>query len=285
MSILRRNVRNFGFILRQLSKKQKTYPTNFRRLIHISGTNFSDTWSENERSESENAERDQKSADEEELIKSKILDFALEHVGQHGWSRLAIAAGAEAGGYLSVASGLFPREGDDLVFHHIRKSNKSLDKWMEEEVNRFKAEGSKLPVGLFVKSAVKHRLLLNQHFVSSGRWGEALAILAKPQNIASSVCLLQEVCDDIWYRAGDLSADLNWYSKRMLLAGIISSTEVFMVQDTSPDFQETWKFLDRRFEDIANIPNLGNLPTLPQDLTGLVSGLFVTAKNIAGVQK
>ena len=32
-----------------------------------------------------------------------------------------LSPGAEAGGYLSVASGLFPCEGDDLVFHHIRQ--------------------------------------------------------------------------------------------------------------------------------------------------------------------
>ena len=30
------------------------------------------------------------------------------------------------------------------------------------------------------------------------------------------------------------------------------STEVFLVQDTSPDFQETWSFLQRRMKDANN---------------------------------
>ena len=30
---------------------------------------------------------------------------------------------------------------------------------------------------------------------------------------------------------------MNWYSKRVLLAGVISSTELFMLQDSSPQFK------------------------------------------------
>ena len=41
-------------------------------------------------------------------------------VVQHGWSRLAVAAGAEDQGYISLVSGLFPREGVELIVHHIQ---------------------------------------------------------------------------------------------------------------------------------------------------------------------
>lgn len=44
---------------------------------------------------------------------------------------------------------------------------------------------------------------------------------------------------------------MNWYSKRTLLAGVYTSTELYMTQDKSQDFQETWKFLDRRLQDVA----------------------------------
>jgi ubiquinone biosynthesis protein COQ9 len=153
---------------------------------------------------------------------------------------------------------------------------------MAAEVARYKESGAKLPITKFIKSAVKERLLMNGEYVQAGVWGEALALLARPHNIPESVGYLQQLSDDIWHRAGDTSADLNWYSKRMLLAGIVSSTEVFMIQDLSQNFEETWKFMDRRFEDISGIPQLGNLP---QDVSGILSGLVTTARNIAGIQK
>jgi len=230
----------------------------------------------------EEARAETKNADEEEAIKTKILDASLAHVGQHGWTRMSLAAGAEDAGYVSLVSGLFPNEGSDLVFHHVRSSNQKLDKWMATEAEALQADGKKLKVGAFVKSAVVERLKMNEPYLKNDRWKEALAILAKPQNLPESVSLLQDACDDIWHRAGDKSSDMNWYSKRMLLAGVFTSTEVFMLQDTSENYQETWNFLDRRFIDINGIPQISKIP---EDLCGLVSGLLSTAKVVAGVQK
>jgi ubiquinone biosynthesis protein COQ9 len=234
-----------------------------------------------ERMEKGGTKNEESESNEEEAVKKKILSAGLDHVGRHGWTRLALAAGAESAGYISVVSGLFPRD-EELVFYHVRESNARLDVWMEAQVLEYKSKDSRVPVGRFIRSAVEERLKMNQEFIKNGRWQEALAIMAKPQNLTESVGLLQQVSDDIWFRAGDLSADLNWYSKRILLAGVISSTEIFMLQDTSLQFKDTWAFLDRRFEDIAGIPQLGNLP---QDVTGILSGLAVTARNMAGMQK
>ena len=92
----------------------------------------------------------------------------------------------------------------------------------------------------------------------------------------------QELCDDIWHRAGDTSTDSNWYSKRVLLAGVYVATEVFMLQDTSEDFAETWGFLDRRLAEVQSLPTLGSMPG---DLQALLRGFATTATNIAGMQK
>jgi len=251
------------------------------RSIHCSGVTLCETRAEAERMKEE-AKAETKSSDEEEAIKTKILDLALAHVPVHGWTRMSLSAGAEDGGYSSLVSGLFPNEGSDLVFHHVNKSNHALDIWMIKEVAALEAAGKKLSISHFIKSAVAERLKMNEPYIKNQRWGEALAILSKPQNIGESVSLLQQACDDIWHRAGDRSTDMNWYTKRMLLAGVFSSTEIFMLQDTSENFQETWKFLDRRFEDIAGLPQITKIP---QDLCGLVSGLVTTAKVVAGAQK
>ncbi len=43
---------------------------------------------------------------------------------------------------------------------------------------------------------------------------------------------------------------LNWYTKRLTLAAIYKSTELFMLQDKSENFKETYEFLDNRFNDL-----------------------------------
>jgi ubiquinone biosynthesis protein COQ9 len=37
------------------------------------------------------------------------------------------------------------------------------------------------------------------------------------------------------------------------LAGVYTSAEVFQSQDTSPDFKETEKFVDRRLQDVLTV--------------------------------
>lgn len=40
--------------------------------------------------------------------------------------------------------------------------------------------------------------------------------------------------DEIWHAAGDEGSDIDWYVKRTILGGIYSTTEVFMLTDSSP---------------------------------------------------
>lgn len=51
-----------------------------------------------------------------------------------------------------------------------------------------------------------------------------MAVKALPPNIPSSLETLALMVDDIWYMAGDKSTDINWYTKRALLASLYTST-------------------------------------------------------------
>lgn len=46
---------------------------------------------------------------------------------------------------------------------------------------------------------------------------------------------------------------MNWYTKRAALTGIYNTTELVMLQDSSPDFEDTWNFLDNRIQDVVNM--------------------------------
>ena len=52
---------------------------------------------------------------------------------------------------------------------------------------------------------------------------------------------------------GDTSDDVNWYTKRLSLSGVISSTVLYWLGDTSDGPPKTWAFLDRRIGDVMRI--------------------------------
>ncbi len=57
-------------------------------------------------------------------------------------------------------------------------------------------------------------------------WPEAMALGALPQNLPTTLNLLGRTVDEIWYRAGDRSTDVNWYTRRGLLLSVYVSTGV-----------------------------------------------------------
>lgn len=72
-------------------------------------------------------------------------------------------------------------------------------------------------------------------------------------NIPLSLSELHALASDILNLAGDTSVDASWYTKRMSVAAIYASAEVYMTRDQSPNLAETEEFVGRRFEDSVAI--------------------------------
>ena len=68
-------------------------------------------------------------------------------------------------------------------------------------------------------------------------------------NIPLSLSELHALASDILNLAGDTSVDASWYTKRLSVAAVYASADVFMTRDESPGFIETEEFVHRRFED------------------------------------
>ena len=220
--------------------------------------------------------------DKEEETLNNLLDTALEEVLTHGWKMSAVAAACERLGYPAVTAGLVDNV-EQLVLHHINTSNRKLDAWMQEEVERLTEGGQRLRIGPFVRSCVVTRLSMNIPYLQAGVWSEGVALLCgSGEGVAGGVEAWQTVCDDIWFRAGDQSHDLNWYTKRLTLCAVMAATDIFMLQDTSQDYQETWSFLDRRLEDLQLAPTLSKIP---EDVAQVAGGILQTAKILVGAQR
>lgn len=78
----------------------------------------------------------------------------------------------------------------------------------------------------------------------------ALAVMAMPQNAASSLKTGWHSADIMWRLAGDTATDWNHYSKRAILASLYGATLAVFVGDESEGKADTRAFLDRRIEGV-----------------------------------
>lgn len=220
-------------------------------------------------------------------VKLRILNSSLPYVHKHGWTQNALAAGAEAAGLPGVAHGLFPHGGIELIFHFYADCNRKLAEHCAEQLKQQKCADksgsikSQPNITSFIREALETRLRMIIPYMD--KWPQALAIMTLPQNAPKSISYLINLTDEIWYHAGDASTDFNWYTKRVSLGVLYKSTEVYMIQDKSEDFIDSWNFLDRRLEDLKNAGKLlRNSQQTASVLQEACRGLYIVGRNIIG---
>ncbi|XP_018911390.1 ubiquinone biosynthesis protein COQ9, mitochondrial isoform X1 [Bemisia tabaci] len=222
----------------------------------------------------------QSNTDEE--IQEKIFKAALPFVNTHGWSKSAITAGAEAVGYPGIVHGMFPRGGANLVEYFYSTCNRELALKMKLETEGAAAENKKKDPQVFVAEAIEARLRMIIPYLP--KWPQALAIMALPPNAPHSIQNLMMLADDICYYSGDRSVDVTWYAKRLGVGSIYKVTELYFLQDTSPDYQNTWHFLNRRIEDAVQLHTVlmksESASTLAKDVANVT---FTTVRNMLGL--
>ncbi|XP_012883456.1 PREDICTED: ubiquinone biosynthesis protein COQ9, mitochondrial isoform X3 [Dipodomys ordii] len=188
----------------------------------------------------------------EDQLQHRILTAALEFVPIHGWTAEAIAEGAKSLGLSSAAASMFGNDGSELILHFVTQCNARLTRVLEEEQKLVQlGQAEKRKTDQFLRDAVETRLRMLIPYIE--HWPRALSVLLLPHNIPPSLNLLTSMVDDMWHYAGDQSTDFNWYTRRAVLAGIYNTTELVMMQDSSPDFEDTWRFLENRINDAMNM--------------------------------
>ncbi|NXV51528.1 COQ9 protein, partial [Uria aalge] len=217
----------------------------------------------------------------EEQLQHRILTAALEFVPEHGWTAEAIAEGAKTLGLSAAAAGMFHSDGSELILHFMSQCNTKLSELLEQEQKLVQlGEAEKKPTDQFLRDAVQARLRMLIPYIE--KWPQALSILLLPHNIPSSLNLLTSMIDDIWHYAGDQSTDFNWYTRRAVLTGIYNTTELVMMQDSSPDFEDTWRFLENRVADAMNMGNTAN--QVQSTGEAVVQGLMGAAVTVSNAE-
>ncbi|PRQ56127.1 putative ubiquinone biosynthesis protein COQ9 [Rosa chinensis] len=174
---------------------------------------------------------------------ARVLQASLPHVIRLGWSEAAMIAGARDVGVSPSIVGSFPRKEAALVEFFMDDCLQRLSDTIESSTEELR---SLIPSERITK-LVRIRLEMQAPYIS--KWPQALSIQAQPVNVPTSFKQRALLVDEIWHGAGDDTSDFDWYVKRTVLGGIYSTTEIYMLTDNSPNFCDTWAFLDNRVKD------------------------------------
>lgn len=163
-----------------------------------------------------------------------------------GWSlRALMRAAREDGLSAQEALILFPRGVQDVV----RVLNQSFDAQMLTACPADDLE--QMRVRERIAALVMARLMVMEPHRLAVKCG--LSWFALPDRNFDAAQVLYRTLDAIWIAAGDRSDDYNFYSKRMILAVVYSTTLLYWLDDSSPDYEQTRAFLSRRIADSLKI--------------------------------
>lgn len=183
-------------------------------------------------------------------IKDSILNAALPSIPFDGWTQstfetAAISAGLTAfdmrrafpGGPLDAAL-YFSERADAEMLETLRRDHDLPNLKIRERIAT--------AVMVRLRQQAPHREAIRR----------AIGLFALPWNIPTATKALYATVDAIWHEAGDISTDYNFYTKRLLLSQVYTSTAHVWMDDMTSDLSETEAFLRRRIEDVMQIEKL-----------------------------
>ena len=140
----------------------------------------------------------------EDTLRKKILENAMKHVPEHGFTVDAINEGViEAGLSSASTNGIFQNGSFDLIDFFYKKSNADMAEYLEGLIK----EGTVTRKNELIRLALIHRLKLTQPYIK--HWPNAMATLTfHPIYALSAIENLLRLCDEIWYQCGDQSTDV-----------------------------------------------------------------------------
>jgi len=175
-----------------------------------------------------------------------IITQALPLVPFEGWNQATLNKAAQKAGYKKTdAIRVFPNGAMQAVDAYFTMA----DAAMLTALSRYHLDTMKirervaLAVRLWLEAQEPHKEALRR----------AIALQSQPMHCQHAVKCLYQTVDEIWHAIGDSSTDFNFYTKRLMLAAVVTSTTLVWLDDKSAGHANSWAFLDRRIGDVMQI--------------------------------
>jgi len=177
----------------------------------------------------------------------ELLDAVLAQIPFDGWTQAALDRGAKQ---IKLRRGevqlLFPQGMRDVIDLFGQQADAAMTQAIEG-----KAGYARMRTRDKIAFAIRARFEYLQLHRDAVR--RLLVWYALPTHVPLALRRGYHTVDTIWRAAGDTSTDFNFYTKRLLLAGVLKATLLFWLSDDSPGCGDSWIFLDRRLNDVLNV--------------------------------
>lgn len=192
-------------------------------------------------------------------IRKLIIKKAIDHVADLGWTEKALKEAARDLNMSGAVVGqLFP-EGGVAMPHYL------LGHWEEQLAQVSSKDLLPLPLKDRVEFCMRRRLEMQTEVMPY--WREAMLLGARPPYLGTTWSLLWSTWDLIWRRCGEEVAEPRHSIRRLALGNLHLATEVYMLNDNSENYRDSWLFLQNR---VNNMFTLGNFVYTGIDLSSFV---------------
>jgi ubiquinone biosynthesis protein COQ9 len=185
-------------------------------------------------------EKNEKTPDD---YRESLLEAVMPHVAFDGWSKKSLTFAAnDIGIDPGIVNLAFPNGAIDMIDLYAQQCDlKMLDVIKDSDFEKLKIREK-------ITKLVRIRIEVEQE--NKEACNRTVPFLALPQNYFSGLKILYRTVDRMWKAISDTSTDFNYYTKRMTLSAVYSSSFLYWLGDNSEDNHETWAFLDRRIENV-----------------------------------
>lgn len=181
-----------------------------------------------------------------EKRREALLDGMLADVPFDGWRTATLHRAAHrVGASADEADLAFPGGMAEIArYWSARSDRRMLERLADLPMQEMRVRDR-------VATAVRVRIEVNAHHRETLR--RLMGWLAIPTNVPVALSNTARTVNEMWYAAGDRSADWNYYTKRGLLAPVYTTSVLYWLADEADedgDFPDTWAYIDRRIEGV-----------------------------------
>lgn len=175
-----------------------------------------------------------------EELRAPLLKAALPHSAFDGWTWKAFRRAAQDLELPAAMAEIAFADLDDAVDFYLAETDRAMSAAMAAPEMQ----------ALKIREKVTRAVLVRFERAEAQKEAARRAAGYLAQRPGLSARTLWRTADAVWCAIGDKSTDYNWYTKRMILSGVYSSTLLVWLTDEDPEMARTKAFLDRRIGNV-----------------------------------
>ena len=211
----------------------------------------------------------------ENNLKKTLMSQMLEHVPDLGWTWDALYKAAKIAKKTKNPN---REELQTLFGNKISNIIETFNDKLDEDMYAIFNNDNKKDLGTTdtVKALILSRLKASTNDKSIIK--TSLLFMAQPRNAYDAFKQVMKTSNKIWEIAGDTSSGGTFYSKRLILSGVYSSTLAHWLAKETRSVRESEYFLDRRLDDVKNFGKLSKKSIDVFEKTKRELGSIITRK-------